>query len=396
MQRGSRVGGWGKAIRRGMGRLAVTGAGRHGVVMLVCVCLLLTACSDDEKKAAPPVVKPVKAMVVGEHEAGAHRAFPGTVVAGDSVDLAFRLSGQLQDLPVREGQHVRAGDVVARLDPTDYQTALRNVESQLLGARATLAEAKLNFERNSKLLESDTISHAAYDSAKATYGNAVAAVEALEQQQKQARLNLQYTELVAPYAGSIAAKYVKNFETVQAQEPVVRLENPATLDVEVEIPEFVYVLYTNLKNGSAVLPMVSFDAFPGREFPARLKEYRTVPNAQTRTYTVTMTIEKPQDIALQPGMTAEVHGKLPATAETRGFLLPASAVHGDSDSSFAVWTLDGNGTVHRRAVTVGEMQGNEIFVTSGLEGGEQVITAGVHFLHEGQAVRVLEGPIGGR
>lgn len=356
---------------------------------------LLAACSSSEQAPKAKVIKPVKVMTVGEREAGVLRAFPGVVVAGDSVDLGFRVAGQLADFPVREGQQVKEGEIIAQLDKKDYMTSLRNLESRLGGAKASLNEARLNFQRNEQLLKSDTISRSAYDTAKARYENTVSELESLEQQIRQARQNVLYTELRAPFSGTIGTKYVKNFENVQIQQPIVRLQNLDSLDVEVQIPEFVFILFKNYK-GATTPPVVRFAAYPDREFSARLKEFQTVPNAQTQTYTVTMTIDAPADIALQPGMTAEVQGKLPPTMATEGYMIPAAAVVGGEGQSKHVWVLGEDMTVHSKAIVTGEMQGADIIVSSGLASGERIVTAGVHYLEEGQQVRILEGPVGGQ
>lgn len=364
----------------------------RGVSVFV-LAVLLAACSSPEEAPQPRVFKPVKVMTVGEREAGITRAFPGVVVAGDSVDLGFRVAGQLAEFPVKEGQQVKEGAIIAKLDKRDYLTSLHNLESRLGGARASLNEARLNFQRNAQLLKSDTISKSAYDTAKARYENAVSELESLEQQIRQARQNVQYTELHAPFSGTIGTKYVNNYENVQVQQAIVRLQNLDTLDVEVEIPEFVFVLFKNYK-GAPTPPVVRFSAYPDREFIAHLKEYRTVPNAQTQTYTVTMTLEKPEGLSLQPGMTAEVQGKLPPTVSTDGFFVPVTAVFGGEGQTRYVWVLDEDMTVHSKPVVTGEMQDSDIIISSGLASGQRIVTAGVHYLQEGQQVRILEGPVG--
>ncbi len=362
--------------------------------LLAALTLTLFGCSSETAPPPQPAIKPVKTVTVGEREAGALRSFPGTVVAGDAVDLGFRVPGQLAALPVLEGQHVERNDVLARLDQRDFLTTVANLESQLTGAKATLHEATLNLERSEQLLRSDIIARAAYDSAKAAHDNARARLESLEQQIRQARLNLQYTELTAPFAGTVAAKYIKNFENVQAQQPIIRLEDTSTLDVEVEIPEFVYALYS--KSGTRpVSPMVRFEAFPDKEFPARLKEYRTTLNPRTQTYTVTLTVDKLGEVTLQTGMTAEVQGRLPVADQSEGFMLPATAVFGGTQGETLVWIVGDDFSVHSRRVDVGEMQNSDMVIRTGLEAGEKVVTAGVHYLREGQVIRLLEGPVGG-
>lgn len=372
---------------------------RTGIVCLLCAgfSIFSTGCSKEEALVTEPAVKPVKVLTIGEREEGAQRALPGTVVAGEKGELGFRVAGQITEFLVKEGEDVTKGQVLARLDTSDYLTVLRNLESQLDGALASRNEARLNFERNSELLKSDTISRATYDAAKSSYENAVALASGLEQQIRQARLNLSYTKLQAPFTGSVAATYLKSFEQVQAQQPVLLLEDVSTLDIEVDVPEFMYVLYKNYEDLlSLPVPVARFEAFQGREFPLTLKEVQTTPNPRTGTYLVTFSMEKPQDLSLSSGMTAEVQMTLPPTVTSQGVVVPINAVFGGEGQSKFVWVLSDTMTTHKRAVEVGEMRGRFIVLTDGVATGEKVVTAGVHYLQEGQKVRILEGKIGGR
>ena len=360
---------------------------------LLLFALLLQGCSEKETPKKVEVVKPVKVMVVGALSNGVPRSFPGTVVAGEKADVGFRVSGQLSYLPVKEGQRVKAGEVIARLDPSDYLTTLRNLQSQLAGATATRKEAQLNFKRNEKLLASDTISRATYDSARSSFENADAKVNALEQQIQQAKLNLDYTELRAPFAGIVAETYVKNYENVQAQQAIVRVDDPRNLDVEIEVPELVIALIRNYK-GTLPAPMVKFAAFPDKEFPSKVKEFQTTANPQTRTYTVTMTLKTPKDVVVYPGMTAEVLGNIPSEAGA-GIRVPATAVFSDENGMAHVWHLKDDMRVTRIPVKLGELRASDVLVTEGLEEGVRIVTAGVNYLQENQKVRILEGNIGG-
>ncbi|MFV0423582.1 efflux RND transporter periplasmic adaptor subunit [Oleidesulfovibrio sp.] len=368
----------------------------HILITFSLCILLLAGCSENKEEVAPPPVKPVKVMTIGGSDKGIKRVFPGKVVAGEKVELGFRVTGQLTEFSVKESQHVKEGQVVAELDKNDFYTKVRNIESQLGGAKASLNEATLNFKRMETLLKQDTISRADYDKARAAMDNANAKVLSLAQQLKQANQDLEYTTLRAPFSGVIAKKYVKNYEQVQAQQPVLRLENTDRLDIEVETPEFVIVQLRNQNRAKMPPPIARFSAFPGRSFELSLKEYQTSANPQTQTYTVTLTMESPEDIELLPGMTADVEGTLPFGDDIQATSLPVSAVVGGETDEPYIWQLDKESmTVSRKPVSVGAVHQDKITIMEGLEPGMTVVVAGANYLHEGQKVRILEGKIGG-
>lgn len=357
--------------------------------------LVLQGCNGDEMTKEAVVIKPVKAVVVSGGAGFVERAFPGTVVAGEKAEIGFRVAGQLSEIIVKAGEHVKRGQVIATLDTSDFQTQLRGLDSQLLGARASLQEAVLNFKRNSVLLKDDIVSKATYDSAHSVFENARAQVKHLEQQREQARLNLEYTVLRAPFDGVVAQTYVKNFENVQAQQRIARLDDVKSLDVEVEVPELVIAI---LRANASMLkkPSVRFAAMPNKLFQGELKEFETTANEQTRTYTVTVSLPQPDGVSIYSGMTAEVVGSFPGNTNSKieGVRVPVNAVAVDKDNAPFVWVVQKDGTVKRVSVELGDMLQDQYILKSGLDFGMQVVTAGVHYLKEGQPVRVLQGEIG--
>lgn len=357
--------------------------------------LVLQGCNGEEVTKEAVVVKPVKTMVVSGGSELVERAFPGTVVAGEKAEIGFRVAGQLSELLVKAGEHVKRGQVIATLDTSDFQTKLRGLDSQLLGARASLQEAELNFKRNSVLLKDDIVSKATYDSAHSVFENARAQVKQLEQQREQARLNLEYTELRAPFDGVVAQTYVKNFENVQAQQRIARLDDVKRLDVEVEVPELIIAL---LQANTKMLkkPAVRFAAMPNELYEAEIKEFETTANEQTRTYTVTVSLPQPEGVSIYSGMTAEVIGYLPGdpSGATEGIRVPVNAVAVDEENLPFVWIVQNDNTVKRISVELATMQQDEYILKAGLDFGMQIVTAGVHYLKEGQPVRVLQGEIG--
>ena len=362
------------------------------LAFLVSLFLLLEGCTPEAQSQNAVVIKPVKTMVVTGEDVASTRTFPGAVVAGEKAEVGFRVGGQLIEFVVKEGQEVKEGQVIARLDSSDYLTTVRDLESQLEGARASMKEAHLNFKRNAVLLKKDIISKATYDNAQSTYENAAAQVESLEQKLKQARLNVTYTTLKAPFSGIVAQTYVKNYENIQAQQNILRIDDTKNLDVEVEVPERIIAIIRT-KSSKVGKPYVRFAAQPEVLYEAKFKEYQAAANSQTRTYTVTFTLPQPEGLNIYSGMTAEVVSTYPSGSST-GVRIPVTAVAADEDGKPFVWVVQEDKTVKRFSVELGELEKEDYVLKSGLENGMQVVTAGVHYLNPGQAVRVLTSGVG--
>jgi RND family efflux transporter MFP subunit len=399
------------------------------------------------KGASPPEpIRPVDAVKVGELRAILGREFPGRVKASHEVNLSFRVSGPLVSLPVDVGSRVRKDDAVAVIDPRDFQTALHSAQGNLSMARANLramergarpeeieqlkaalAQAEANYrqaladhQRNEKLMPKGAVSQAEFDATLARQDTMAAQVTkaqedlniglkgariedleakraeitALEAAVDNAKNQLDYTVLKAPFDGTVAAKYVHNFQTVQAKQPIVRLLDVSKIEVTVQVPESLIALAPRVKTVKC-----RFDAFPGREFVGQPTKIGSEASQTTRTYPVTVAVDQPEDVEILPGMAAVVRAEPPEGEMGAGeaLVVPPSAVFTDETAQAAqqsyVWVLrEDDGTVTRRAVTTGPLTPVGIAVTQGLKTGEWVIIAGVHSLREGQQVRlVLEG-----
>ncbi len=359
-------------------------------VLLLILLTSLAACSEEAPPLPQNEPRPVKVYTVPKAEQWENRRLPGKVLASQKVDLAFRVAGELQQLPVNAGDKVTQGQVVAQLDTRDFQVALKEAQSRLAGAKASLHEAQLNLQRNKDLLEKDVISKSAYDNALSTYENAKAQTLSLEEQVHQATLQLDYTTLAAPFDGLVATKYVKNFQTVQAQEPIIRLEDISEIDIEVDIPEFIWARASRNKRSGAPKATVSFSALPEYKFPVTLKEYETRANPQTQTYSVTLTMPQPEDFDIFPGMTAEVEGFLPKEDGNGGLYIPVQAVFGGvGDKQYAWIVQQPELKVTKAEVTSGSLTDTSIEVLTGVEPGQMVVIAGIQELQEGQQVRIF-------
>jgi RND family efflux transporter MFP subunit len=359
------------------------------MTVLSCVPLALAACGERGDGApAETAARPVRTIVVGDSAGSELRRFPGRVEATQQAELSFRVAGQLREIRVREGDRVEAGGVIARLDPTDYETALAD-------RQATFDNAERNYRRASELVESGSISRLDYDRMEAQFRSAEAALE-------QARNNLAYTELRAPFTGRIAQRLVENFEEVQARQPVFYLQGDQQLDVIIDLPE---TIIRQVRRGDAVemdedvassdaarvRAWATFSDYPELQLPLSLREVATRADASTQTYRVTFSMPPPEAFTVLPGMTAEVAVDFsPLLSADQVFWLPAQAVQADASLAAQVWVYDSaTGTVTARPVETGRLADDRIQVLSGLEGGEEIVAVGAPYLSEGMRVRPL-------
>ncbi len=362
------------------------------------VCLVLTAalalaCSD-EPPAAAPDLRPVRTVVVEPTGGGVTRTLAGVARAGVESRLSFRVAGTVQSVDVALGDRVRRGQVLARLDPTDYELMVEEAEAGLAQAQAGLRRAEADYERVRALYENNNASKGELDAARAGAESAQAQVETGEKRLAQARQQVGYTVLRAPSDGAIAAVSVEVNENVAAGQQVFLLTAGAELEIEVAVPE---VLIAQVAVGQPV--SVRFDALPGRELAAEITEVGVAVTGSASTFQVTAGIaDAPPEI--RSGMAAEVTFTFDQGQAER-ILVPGVAIGEDRDGRF-VFVLergdDGTGVVRRRPVTIGQPQAGlaGIEVVEGLAAGDEVVTAGVRRLTDGMAVRVLDAAPGKR
>ena len=337
--------------------------------LCVAIVLLVIACDGPPKD---PPIRPVRSMVVADAPEFEDLWWPGRAQAAQELELSFEVAGKLVELSIKEGDEVTEGTVMARVDPRDFEAALRR-------ARAELGRAQALLER----VRAAGRAVAAQDltDARARYDQALAQVEIQ-------RKAVEDTQIVAPFAGIVARTYFDNFQNVRREEPVIRFLDVSTLEMVIQIPEDGITLLDRVESGR-----VRFDAFPGVEIPAEISEVSREASRATRTYPVTLTFEPTIDAPVQPGMAGEASGEVvDRTGVEEGSIeIPIAAVFPDEGSSSQqsfVWVIDeASGTVSRRAVEPRGFTEDGILV-GGLVAGDRIATAGTHVLRDGQKVRV--------
>jgi RND family efflux transporter MFP subunit len=313
------------------------------------------------------------------------RTFSGVAEAGVESGLSFRVAGTVRRLAVAVGDSVAAGDLIAELDPVDYQLQVQDAEAALRRAQAESRNADASYERVRALYESNNASLSDLDVARTAAEASAEAVASAQNRLELARRQLRFTRLRAPQGGAIASVSVEVNENVGSGKVVAVLTSGSELEVQVAVPG---VVIADVREGSPV--SVTFDAVPGRTFDARITEVGVTATRLGTTFPVRVRLTE-ADPAVRAGMAAEVAFRFAATAGRDLFVVPPVAVGEDRSGRF-VFVVEpsdsGLGVVHRRAVTVGELTGDGLEILSGLSDGDRVVTAGVTRIQDGLRVRL--------
>jgi RND family efflux transporter MFP subunit len=348
--------------------------------------LALVGCDRTGPEQAE-VIRPVRSIRVGDESPFRGRQFPGRAEPLQFADLSFRVPGNLRELPVRVGQAVASGAVVAQLDRRDFEVRVRAAEASLARAKADLSRSELELTRFTEGFDRGAVSEIELVRVREARNIAAATVEAIEAELQSARDDLTDTTLTAPFAGEVTARYAETYEDVQAKRRVVRIVDDSKIRFTVYIPEQLMTLIATVQEIRC-----EFDAFPGREIVATIDEIGREADAITRTFPITLVMAQPEGARILAGMTgrAWVERMDAPSGAVDEFDLPPSAIGEQSDGERFVWVVDESRmVVTRRAVRVGTLTPDGVRV-QGVKRGEVIATAGAAFLREGQRVRLTD------
>lgn len=335
----------------------------------LAIAMIVTACAE---KAAPPpphgAPPPALAsLVVKVESAPQQQVWDGTVEAVNAAVLSAQTNARVVALPYDVNDVVPAGAVLVRFSDVEQKSATRAAQAQIAAARATYANARVNYERIAAIAAKGLIAKAELDQALAQRNSAQAALTAAEATWRQVGMQQNYTEVRAPYAGIITRRYVQVGESVQsgppAPQPLIALASLADLRVTVQVPQ------------SAIDPIRAFhaaeivlDGDPPRRVVA--SKVTVFPYADPLTHTFTVRAQLPgEDTGLYPGMTVKVAFH---TGQAQRLLVPASAIVRRGELQ-GVYVIGADG-VSLRQVRTGERYGERIEVLAGLDGGERIAT----------------------
>ena len=331
-------------------------------LIVMALASLMVACG--EKTAERSVhsvmtVKPEQASEVTE------RSFAGVVKENAESSLGFRTGGTIEQILVKEGDHVRQGQLLARLDAKDYQLQVNAVQIQHDQLKAEVERLRLLYEGNSL---------SGNDYEKATSG-----LKQLAVQLQQMKNQLAYTRLYAPCDGYVQSVDHKRGETVGAGTPVVKLLDVGRMEVEVSIPQSIYLLRDRFGSIHCTAN--------GGEYPLHL--INIVPKADnSQLYTARLSLSQ----KLSAGQSVDVFISISNNDAPAHCTLPLSAIF-EHEGKSCVWVVGADSTVSRKVVTIGGTDaGGQAVITSGLQGNETIVRSGVHSLYDKERVRIIEKP----
>ncbi len=416
-----------------------------GLTLLGVVCLAGAGivwgfgATAREIKNPEQIIRPVKVVDLSEATLKETRSFPGLVNAARETNLAFRVGGPLVAFDVRIGRHVKTGDTIARIDSRDFEinvmrlsaaldeahanlramkTGARKediarLEAELIAAHSRLKDARKDVERQKNLLAGRAVSQIRYDNAITAFNTAQANVEVLNQELKKAKSGarleeieaaearisrlstnlkaaqnaLDDTQLKAPFDGYVSRRHVENFENVKSGASIVSFLDVSSVEIDSAVPEDLIIRRSLISDIYCML-----DAYPQQRFTATVKEIGRKTDSANQSYPLTVILDIPEGLVVEPGMAATLHVSLKNPAEKQnGFLLPAGAVFADPEGHSCVWRLDTDHMkVVKTRVTTGRLSDNSIHILTGLDAGDRVVTAGARFLYDGQMVRILQ------
>lgn len=335
---------------------------------VVLLSVLAAACAGAEGKPDVAVMAAIPVRLAAVQEGGATQPVEatGTLTTSDELELSFKTGGVVARVLVHEGQTVRAGQPLAALD-------LREIDAQLAKARTALAKAQRDQARARNL----------YQDSVATLENVQDATSALEIAQSDytaAAFNQRYAAIVAPADGVVLRKHAAAGELVAAGQPVIVLGSASSGSiVRAGVPDRDAV---RLQLGDPAV--VTFSAYPGREFAGRVSEVPAAANPMTGTYAVEVRL------ADAPGMATGLIGNVRIRPRAQGAArsIPIEALVEADGNRAVVYTLEGD-VAKRRDIAIAAIDDRHVAVTAGLEGADAVVSAGGVYLSDGAKVKVV-------
>jgi len=354
------------------------------VAVAAIALLVATGCGKKQDEASKEIVRPVKVFTLGQAAGRRIMELPGETRAIKQAVLAFEVSGRISEILVKEGDVVKDGQVLARLDP-------RDLKAKLDAAVARRDAAKPKMERADILSRQNAVSKQSFEEAKREYEVAVADLA-------QAQKALDDTMLKADFDGVVAKVFLKQFENVAAKQEVLVLQDTVEIEVAVNIPESLVASSRPNRTLEEITerakPMIELTAVPGRRFPARITEASQKADPATRTYEAKVVFAPPHDLTILPGMTAKVIAQVqPDAAGAAGaFHVPSNAIASEPDGKAFVWRLDpGTMTVSKVPVTIGQASGPMVEVSGELAAADEIVISGVPRLQPEMKVRRWQG-----
>ncbi|HUI85405.1 MAG TPA: MdtA/MuxA family multidrug efflux RND transporter periplasmic adaptor subunit [Candidatus Binatia bacterium] len=359
------------------------------VGMALAICAVVSGCSSQPAKSArasaPPPAIPVGVAAVKQGDFNVYITGLGSVQAFNTVSIKTRIDGQIMQVNFREGQDVRAGELLLVVDPRPYQVALDQAKANLAKDEAQLTNAKAQYERNKVLYQQGVIAKQDLDTLEASFGTYEGTIAADKAAIENAQLNLTYCYIKSPVDGRVGLRQVDpgNYVTAAGGTPMLVVTQLHPISLVFTIPEDQLQDVAKRMNKGGPLEVDAYSRDDQQKLATgTLLTINNQIDQTTGTVQLKATFAN-ADNALWPNQFVNAHLLL----ETRkdAITAPASAIQRGPEGSF-MYVVDSNNTVQMRPVQIALTQGNTVVIASGLQSGERVVTDGQEKLQAGMRV----------
>ncbi|MGC9162516.1 MAG: efflux RND transporter periplasmic adaptor subunit [Thiomonas sp.] len=345
---------------------------RRAPLALALSAVLLSACghqTETAQTAAPPRVVAAQTLKLAPSDQQNLTLLPGTVMSSNQVQVASRLMGYIRTLTVKEGQTVKAGQLLFEVDPTDIQGQVAQARAGLAQAQANLANAKSDYERFGNLFKEQAIPRQQWDQVQLRYQVAQQQVAAAQAGYNTAAAQMRYSAVTAPISGVVVQKLANQGDLAAPGRPVLVLEGQGKLQVATQVPGEVF---DKIKIGDKVQVFAGGKTITGTIAQA-------VPVADPVSHTHTVKIDLPADAGLDSGSFVRVGFAVGSTPQLR---VPQSAVV-DRAGMTGVFVVDKEGIAHFRLVRLGAQVGSEVEIQAGLNPNDTIVTSNLSEVENG-------------
>ncbi|MBK5570874.1 MAG: efflux RND transporter periplasmic adaptor subunit [Ensifer sp. SSB1] len=348
------------------------------IALISTLSATLAGCSEEQSETSQ-IVRPVKVIEIAQADNVRQLSYSGAVRARTEMNLGFRVSGKIVERVVNVGDRVNVGDLLARVDPTDYELAVRSASANLDAAERQVETVELVRDRAKQLLARKFASQAQFDQAVLSYNQAVATRDAAKSALSQAQNQVVYTSLAADRPGIVTSINADVGQVVGSGTPVATVAVEGEKEVQVAVPE------TEISNFRAGLPVkVGIWSDAGLSLDGTVREVAGSADQQSRTFSVRVSL--PNDPRVLLGMTATIEASAGNGASLVSVPLSALA---EKDGYPIVWVVDrGTETVRSRPVTLADFTADGVRVTEGLNVGDLVVAAGTQFMTDDLKVTI--------
>lgn len=332
---------------------------------------------------------PVQAATATSESVPRYLTGLGTITAANTVTVRSRVDGQLLAIHFQEGQQVKAGDLLAEIDPSQFKIALAQAQGQLAKDQATLANARRDLARYQQLVKTNLVSRQELDAQQALVNESVGTIKADEAAVASAQLQLDWSRITAPIDGRVGLKQVDIGNQISTSDTagIVVLTQTHPIDLIFTLPEGEIATVVKAQKAGATLSVEAWDRTNQQKLSSgTLLSLDNQIDATTGTIKLKARFNN-EDDALFPNQF--VNARMLVDTQQNAVVIPTAALQMSNEGHF-VWVLNSENKVSKHLVTTGIQDSQKVVITAGLTAGDRVITDGIDRLTEGAKVEVVE------